>query len=257
MKKFILFLLAAFTFIVANANAEPPTPVQKLTFATEATYPPFESTDAKGRLQGFDIDIVNALCKEMHAQCTITNQAFDSLIPSLQLGKYSAIIGAMNITEERAKQVDFTQPYYKNTASIVTTAANAVQLNKALGGNTIGVQSGTTFIQYLNDTYGNSVTVNTYASAQAAFLDLTSGRIAAVMGDTPIIMTWLKKQKPGAYVLVGKPIDNEKYFGQGYGIAVRKGDVALLQQLNQAINTIKKNGAYNKIVQHYFGNNSK
>lgn len=256
MKKIILCLLATFICIAASANTQAATKPLTLTFATEATYPPFESINAKGQLQGFDVDIVNALCKAINAQCTITNQAFDSLIPSLQLGKYSAIFGAMNITEERAKQVDFTKPYYKDTASIVAAAANAAQLNKGLGGSTIGVQSGTTFIQYLNDTYGKAVTVNTYASEEAAFLDLTSGRILAVMGDTPIIMTWLKKQTPGAYVLIGKPIDNQKYFGQGYGIAVRKGDNALLQQLNQALDIIKKNGVYNNIVQKYFGINS-
>ena len=257
MKNIILCLLATFTFIAASANTQPVTKPLTLTFATEATYPPFESMNAKGQLQGFDIDIVHALCAAMHAQCTITNQAFDSLIPSLQLGKYSAIFGAMNITEERAKQVDFTQPYYKDTASIVAAATNAAQLkNQGLGGSTIGVQSGTTFVQYLKDTHGNAVTVNTYTSTPAAFLDLVSGRISAVMGDTPIVMMWLKKQAPGAYVIIGKPIANEKYFGQGYGIAVRKGDTALLQQLNQALDTIKKNGVYDKIVQKYFGTNS-
>lgn len=225
-----------------------------LTFATEATYPPFESLDTNGQMQGFDIEIIKALCAQMKTQCTFTNQAFDSLIPSLQLGKFDAIFGAMNITPARQQQVDFTDPYYANTASVVTVKDKAEPLAKGLEGKTVGVQSGTTLAQYLQDTYGNKVTVNTYASEQSAFLDLTSGRIDAVMGDTPLIKDWVKKNNNGNYVIVGKPISAEKYFGKGYGIAVKKGNTTLLQALNKALAEIKANGTYAKIVQKYFGN---
>lgn len=245
MKKILLALFVFFSGVVANANT--------LTFATEATYPPFESLDASGNMQGFDVDIIHALCDKMHAQCKLVNQAFDSLIPSLQLGKYDAIFGAMNITPAREKQVDFTNSYYANSASIVALKSKKLnQSLQSLSGKTIGVQSGTTLAQYLQEKYNSKVNVNTYASEQSAFLDLTSGRIDAVMGDTPLIVQWLKTQTNNDYEMVGAPIKDEKYFGKGYGIAVKKGNLALLSKLNQALSEIKKDGSYDKIVKKYF-----
>ena len=75
--------------------------------ATEAAYPPFNDTDASGQIIGFDVDVMNALCAEMHAHCQIIAQDWDGLIPSLLAGKYDAIIAGMSITPERQAQVDF------------------------------------------------------------------------------------------------------------------------------------------------------
>ncbi len=249
MKKVLIGLmtfLSLFT-IAFNANAAP------VSFATDATYPPFESVDASGQLQGFDIDVIKALCEKMQAQCTFVNQPWDSLIPALQANKFDAMFGAMNITAEREKQVDFTVPYYFNSASLVASKAKKLTLDvNSLHGKTIGVLAGATFLQYLQEKYGTAVKVNTYASEQTAFLDLTSGRIDAVMGDTPLVKTWLKQHNDD-YAIVGQPINDAKYFGQGYGIAVRKGNTQLVDQLNQAIKAIKDDGTYKKIEEQYFG----
>lgn len=250
MKKVLLFISLLFASVFAFATTE------TLNFATEATYPPFEYMGSSGQMQGFDVDIIKALCQQMQAQCTLTNQAWDSLIPGLQLDKYDAIFGAMNITAEREKQVSFTHPYYANTASIVASKqAKLMDLTpETMKGQTVGVQTGTTFGQYLQAKYDNKVKVNTYASEEAAFLDLTSGRINAVMGDTPLIMAWLQKNgHANDYAIVGQPINDKKYFGQGYGIAVKKGNEQLLQQLNKALAAIKANGDYDKILQKYLG----
>lgn len=248
MKKFIAFLTSFLLLFSLSGYAA------SLTFATEATYPPFESLSPSGEMQGFDIDIVHALCEKMQAQCTINNQAFDSLIPSLQLKKFDAIFGAINITPERAKQVNFTDPYYVNSVSIIASKNKAPELAKSLAGKTIGVQTGTTLAQYLQEKYGDEVKINTYASEQSTFLDLTSGRIDAVMGDTPLIVQWLKQNGKNNYVIVGTPITDKKYFGAGYGIAVHKDNSILLKQLNDAIAAIKADGTYEKIVKKYFGN---
>lgn len=249
MKKILLFTMLLVASIVAFAQTK------TLSFATEATYPPFEYMNSAGQMQGFDVDILKALCQQMQVQCTFSNQAWDSLIPGLQLGKYDAIFGAMNITAEREKQVNFTHPYYANSASIIANKkARLMDLSpRTMKGQIVGVQAGTTFGQYLQAKYGNHIKVNTYASEEAAFLDLTSGRTNAVMGDTPLIMQWLKKGDHAAdYMIVGHPINDKKYFGQGYGIAVKKGNKQLLQQLNKALAAIKANGTYDKILQKYY-----
>lgn len=243
------YLLLLGVFLVGFAFAAG----QSVTFATEATYPPFEFLDSAGKMQGFDIDMANALCAKMNVKCVILNQGFDSLIPALQLGKIDAIIAAMNITPEREKQVDFTSPYYMNTVSLVAAKNKNLSLDpKDLTGKVIGVQAGTTLGQYLQNKYGNKVKVQSYASEESAFLDLTSGRIDAVLGDTPLISQWLKKNNQN-YTLVGQPIDDSHYFAGGYGIAVKKGNAALLQQLNEAIVKIKNDGTYEKIINKNFG----
>lgn len=103
MKKLVLAaLLASFTFGASAA--------EKINFGISATYPPFESIGANNEIVGFDIDLAKALCKQMQAECTFTNHAFDSLIPSLKFRKYDAVISGMDITPERSKQVSFTTP---------------------------------------------------------------------------------------------------------------------------------------------------
>ncbi|OGT49843.1 MAG: hypothetical protein A3E82_09320 [Gammaproteobacteria bacterium RIFCSPHIGHO2_12_FULL_38_11] len=225
-------------------------------FATEATYPPFEYIDETGQIKGFDIDLAKALCAEMNAQCTFTNQAFNSLIPSLQLGKFDAVIAALGITSEREKQVAFTNAYYEPSASFVAPLDKNYSISN-LTGKTIGVQQGTTFEKYLVDRFQNKVVMKSYASVQDAFLDLSSERIDLVLADTPIVQEWLKRDDNNKhYAVVEKPIVDRLYFGAGYGIAVRKNDTALQQSLNNALATIKKNGKYQKIMDTYFSTKS-
>lgn len=246
MKK-ILVLLFLFNMLSVQAAT--------LTFATEATYPPFESVDSSGKIVGFDIDIMNALCKQMKAQCTIANAPFDSLIPSLNIGKYDAIIAAMAITSQRMKVVTFTNSYYEDTVSFVAPKDSHLTIDVAgLKGKTIGVQGDTTFYQYLKAIYGKEIKINTYKSQESAFLDLTSGRVNAVMGDTPLVTAWLKQDgHDKEYATFGKPINNPKFFGVGNGIALKKGNTALLTELNTALAAIKKNGEDQKIIQKWFG----
>ncbi len=94
-------------------------PQRKSILAFQPPYPPFESIGANNEIVGFDIDLAKALCKQMQAECTFTNHAFDSLIPSLKFRKYDAVISGMDITPERSKQVSFTTPYYENSAVVI------------------------------------------------------------------------------------------------------------------------------------------
>ncbi len=111
-------LIATFRWHL-NASA-----AEKIHFRrASATYPPFESLDANNQIVGFDIDLAKALCKQMQADCTFTNHAFDSLIPSLKFKKYDAVISGMDITPERSKQVAFTEPYYANSAVVIAKKA--------------------------------------------------------------------------------------------------------------------------------------
>ncbi len=246
----IFSLLFSYSSIVSAAQ-------QSLVFATEPSYPPFEYVDAQGNIQGFDVDVMQALCKQMQAQCKIVGEPWDSLIPSLAMGKFDALIGAIAITKEREKKVDFTIPYYHDSVSFVAPSDRPLQLTQqGMQGKRVGVQIGTVLQQYLQGVYHGAVDVKVYSSQQYAFLDLNAGRLDAVLGDTPLVKDWLKQQPAGKFTLVGQPISDPKYFGPGFGIAVKKGDQRLLNQLNQAIKVLQENGTLEKLGQQYFGSGS-
>lgn len=217
-------------------------------FAMEATYPPFESTNEKNEIVGFDVDLAKALCAEIKAECTFSNQAFDSLIPSLKFRRYDAAISAMDITEERLKQVDFTKPYYDNAAVFIAQKGKFADA-AGLQGKRVGVQNGSTHQTYINEQMKDLKSVP-YGSYQNAVIDMKNGRIDAVFGDTAVIAEWLKQD--ANLQPVGTPVTDQAYFGKGFGIAVNKGNTELLNKLNTALDTLHANGTYQSIYNKWF-----
>lgn len=243
MKK-TLITLAALTLLTGQAMAE------EVKFATEATYPPFEYMDKHNEFQGFDIELARAVCQAAQLQCSFSNQAFDSLIPSLKFRRFDVAIAALDVTEERAKQVDFSDIYYENSAVFVSAEGKFGKVDE-LAGKQVGVQNGTSHQTYVQDKLkAQGVSTIPYASYQNALLDLTSGRVDAVFADTAVAAEWLKDH-PG-YQMLGKPVTDAHYFGAGFAMAVRKGNQALLGKLNQGLAAIKADGTYQKIYDRFF-----
>lgn len=242
MKKLLLAatILAGITFNTAAADT--------IRFASSATYPPFESLDANNQIVGFDIDLAKALCKQMQADCTFTNQAFDSLIAALKFKKYDAVISGMDITPERSKQVTFTQPYYANSAIVIAQKGKFATLAD-LKGKKLGMENGTTHQKYMQDKHPEINTVS-YDSYQNAVLELKNGRIDGVFGDTAVVNEWLKNNPELA--AVGEHVTDAQYFGTGLGIAVRPDNQALLAKLNAALDAIKADGTYKAINDKWF-----
>jgi arginine transport system substrate-binding protein len=241
MKK--LFLAAMFATTAFSTAA-----ADKISFGSSATYPPFESLNASSQIVGFDIDLAKALCKQMQADCTFTNHAFDSLIPSLKFRKYDAVISGMDITPERSKQVAFTDPYYANSAVVIAKKGAFKSLDE-LKGKRIGMENGTTHQKYLQDKHPEIKTVS-YDSYQNAIIDLKNGRLDGVFGDTAVVNEWLKTNPQLG--TVGEHVTDPQYFGTGLGIAVRPDNKALLKKLNNALAAIKADGTYQKISQQWF-----
>ncbi|EOU2462586.1 arginine ABC transporter substrate-binding protein [Vibrio navarrensis] len=243
MKKILLASLIG--LVSTNVAAQ-----QEIKFAMEATYAPFEYMDENNQIQGFDVDLANALCKQMQAKCSFHNQAFDSLIPALKFKRYDAAISAMDITEARLEQVSFTDAYYDNSAAFVSIAGKVADQG-ALKGKRVGVQNGSTHQSYLLEQMAG-VTAVPYASYQDAFIDMKNGRIDSVFGDTAVVAEWFKKENNLAYV--GEYVTNAQYFGNGFGIAVNKDNQKLVTDLNAALKAVKANGEYQTIFNQYFGN---
>ena len=232
MKKTLLTAILLGASVAASA--------QELTFAMEPSYPPFETTNEKGEIIGFDVDVANAICKEIQATCKFKGEAFDALIPNLKAKRFDASISAIDITDARAKQVLFSDAYYDSTASYVTLKGKAT-LESA---KNVGVQNGTTFQQYtVAET--KQYTTKAYASLQSAILDLKSGRIDMIFGDTAVLADMISKEPEMQFV--GEKVANKKYFGNGLGIAMHKSNKELAEQLNKSLAAIKANGEYQKI----------
>lgn len=242
MKKLIVAAVLAGMAYSATASSE------TVRFASSATYPPFESLDANSEIVGFDMDLAKALCKQMQAECTFTNQAFDSLIPALKFRRYDAVISGMDITPERSKQVSFTQPYYANSAIVIAPKGKFGSFAD-LAGKKLGMENGTTHQKYLHDKHPEITTVS-YDSYQTAVLDLKSGRIDGVFGDTAVVNEWLKTNPELG--VVGEHVTDPQYFGTGLGIAVRPDNQALLAKLNAALDAIKADGTYKAINDQWF-----
>ncbi|OOF49388.1 arginine ABC transporter substrate-binding protein [Rodentibacter genomosp. 1] len=232
MKKLLLTAVLFGSATMVNA--------QDITFAMEPSYPPFEFTNEKGEIIGFDVDVANAICNEIKATCKFKGEAFDALIPSLKAKRFDAAISAMDITEVRSKQVLFSDAYYDSTASYVALKGKAT-LETA---KNIGVQNGTTFQQYtVAET--KQYAPKAYASLQDAILDLKNGRIDIIFGDTAVLADMINKEPDIQFV--GEKVTDKKYFGNGLGIAMNKSNKILAESLNKGLAAIKANGEYQKI----------
>ncbi|GMM88722.1 ABC transporter substrate-binding protein [Vibrio fortis] len=249
MKKWLLVAALAATAATGVAQAKEWKTVR---FGIEGAYPPFSWTEADGSLKGFDVDMANALCTEMQVKCKIVAQDWDGIIPSLLARKYDAIIAAMSITEERKKKIDFTGKYALIPNKFIAKKGAGLNFDD-LSGQKIAVQRATTHDKYLTDNYGDTVDIVRYGSFDEAYLDLANGRVAAVLGDASALEEGVLNKAGGeAYEFVGPSLTDPKWFGEGFGIAVRKQDKDLTKKLDEAIISLREKGIYQDIAAKYF-----
>ncbi|NRA55670.1 MAG: ABC transporter substrate-binding protein [Gammaproteobacteria bacterium] len=227
---------------------------KQIRFGIEGAYPPFSQTEPNGELTGFDVDIANALCVELAVKCKIVAQDWDGIIPSLLARKYDAIIAAMSITEERKKKIDFTGKYALIPNKYVAKKGTDLAFTtEGLKGVKIGVQRATTHDRYIEDNFGESVTIVRYGSFDEAYLDLKAGRIATILGDASALEDGLLNKAGGdAFEFIGPSLTDPKWFGDGFGIALRKQDKDLTSKLDAAILSLREKGIYQKIAAKYF-----
>ena len=223
----------------------------KLKIGTEGAYPPFNMITADGKLVGFDVDIANALCAQMKVECELVTQDWDGIIPALQAGKFDAIVASMTITEERKQQVAFTNKYYTTPLALIAPKDSDLTSAEpaALAGKTVGAQASTTQSIYADDFYAKAgADVKQYPTQDEAVADLSNGRLDAVVADKFVLTDWLKTTGKDCCKMVGdiKGTESET------GIAVRKEDNELREKLNAAIDAIRADGTYDKIVAKYF-----
>jgi polar amino acid transport system substrate-binding protein len=245
MQSYKKFLLAAAATLVFSANAMA---AEKLKMGIEAAYPPFNNKDASGQVVGFDKDIGDALCAKMKVECDVVTSDWDGIIPALNAKKFDFLISWLSITDERKQAVDFTDRYYSNKLQFIAPKNVDFKTDKAsLKGKVIGTQRATLAGTWLEDNYGSDIDIKLYDTQENAYLDLTSGRVDAILADKYVNYDWLKTDAGKNYEFKGDPVVES----DEVGIAVRKGD-PLREKLNAALKEIIADGTYKKINDKYF-----
>ena len=256
MKKLFFAAAAAAALTLASGIAGA---ADKVRIGTEGAYPPFNYIDSDGKLQGFDVEIADALCAAAGLDCEFVVQDWDGMIPGLLAKKYDAIIASMSITEERKQKVNFTGKYYNTPAKFVKAKSMSLEIpedlgeaNKVLAGKSVAVQRATTHENFIRDNFPD-LEVKVYATQDEANLDLVNGRVDLGMADSVALMEGFLSTDDGKdYEYVGPDYNYPKWHGEGAGIAIRKGEEDLVKTFNDAIAKIRSDGTYKKINAKYF-----
>lgn len=218
---------------------------KELVIGTDATYPPLEFLE-NGRFVGFDIDLGNALGRELGRRVRWVNCGFDGIFAALQAGKFDLVLSAVTITEERSRSLAFSVPYYTAGQALACRRAGPrYETLDALNGKTVGIQINTTAGEVLRKHPG--IRVRDYNSIDLALLDLQNGRLDAVMTDAPVLRYMLHRGYRDL-VLTGSLFTEERY-----GIAARKENEALIRDVNRALMRLDERGETARIYAKWFG----
>ncbi|NLS45136.1 MAG: amino acid ABC transporter substrate-binding protein [Firmicutes bacterium] len=210
-------------------------------------FPPMEYRDEKGNLVGFDVDLANEIGSRLGVDIVWVPTAWDGVILALQSGKFDMIQSTLTITEERAREVDFSPPYiYGAQIIVVKKEEKDINVLSDLKGKVVGTQLGSTG-EVAAKKYGGFKDLKLYATYPEAFTDLAIGRIKALVVDEFVGRYYMTKQV-GAYRVLEENLAEESI-----GIGFRKGDVSLREAVCNAIDSIKADGTYAKISEKWFG----
>lgn len=231
------------TFTVGIASAA------DLNICVEGAYPPFSFTTETGAVEGFDVDIANALCEEMGVTCDMVQTDWVAIIPALLERRCDAIVASMSITDERRKVIDFSTKYYNTPARFVGREGLSVD---DLGGKVVGVQRSSLHQRFVLDTFPN-VTIDLYDTQDGAFDALVANEIDAIMADSIAIYdAFLNTPAGKGFAYFGPDYSDPQYHGQGAGVAVRQGEIELRNAFSHAIGMIRSTGQYQDINAKYF-----
>ncbi|MDH5365218.1 MAG: basic amino acid ABC transporter substrate-binding protein [Dehalococcoidia bacterium] len=217
----------------------------KVRVATDATWPPFEYVDEQTKaIEGFDIDLFKAIAEKEGVEVEFINVAWDPLLAGIAQCQYDAAISSVTITEERAKEMLFSDPYFEAGQLVTVRKDNTDITDKdALGGKVVGAQIGTTGSFEVEKIEG--ATLKTYDDIGLAFQDLINGQIDAVIADSPLTLGYVGKN-PDKLKTAG-----EVFTSEFYGIAVCKTKPDLLAKINSGLKAVKAEGLIEELIEKW------
>ncbi len=237
--------------VLALALAGPAAAAEEKSFINgiDANFPPFGFVDKTGKPAGFDVEIVNWIAGEMKFKVKHQPMDWDGIIPSLNAKKIDFIASGMSATEERAKVVNFTIPYWFQNQIVTVKKESSLTVDQALkGSKKVGVQKGTVTAKWFEEMKGKdgfNYTIVYYDSTPLSVEDLLTGRIDAVASDNPPIFDAIKKGKPV------KILGEYGQKGKSYAYAVRKSDTDLLNTLNEGLKKAMAAPVWKEMIKKY------
>ena len=228
--------------------------LEKLSFVTDSDYPPFHYFDEVGALTGLNVDLAKSICEALQVQCDVKAVDWEELFPSLDKGEADAAIASIRISAESLEKVDFTSRYYATPARFAARKESELKdiRPEALEGKKIGVAKGTGHEAYLKMFFPDAA-IATFDTADDAQKALKGGAIDLVFGDGIGLTFWINGvTSDGCCEFRGGPYLDTKYFGEGVGIAVKKGNRQLVEILNYALEQVHASGRYDELFLRYF-----
>ncbi len=228
--------------------------VKQVRFVTEDDYPPFNFALPDGQLTGFNVELARAICEELELSCTIQRRRWDLLLRALNDGSADAVIASLSITPENRAAADFTAPYYimpgRFAMRVDTTLTTASP--EALEDRLIAVVGGSKHEAYLKALFPKS-RLMPFENEDLARAALKSGRVNALFGDATSLSFWLNGvNAAGCCVFKGGPYVDVRFFGEGAGIAVKKGAETLRNAFDYALARLAQRGIYSELYLKYF-----
>ena len=226
-----------------------------LTVGSDTAFPPFESMNG-AVAEGFDVDLGEAIAKELGYTLNFTSQKFDTLIPQLNAGgTFDVIMSGMTITPERNQEILFSEPYIDSNQSIAVVKGKFAKLdgndpaaiNTAITGKIIGVQSGTTGETWAKENLKGAAQITPFDDTLAAFSALNAGKVDAVVNDLPVSAYLVKSSYTGDELVAEIPT------GEQYGIGIAKANPELKTAIDEALQKITDSGEYKTIYMKWFG----
>lgn len=249
MKKIVSALIvgALLAGALSLAGCSSPKPSDKITVAMELAYPPFETKDSAGNPTGISVDFAKAFGEYIGKEVVIENTAWDGLIPSLQTGKADFVISSMTITVQRREEVDFSAPYANSLLAILANQDSGIQsiddLNQA--GRKIAVKTGSTGFLYAQANLNNAEII-ALADESACVTEVSQGKADGFLYDQLTIYR-NHQQNPDTTTAIFIPFQNVEQ----WGVAVKKGNTELLDQLNAFIEAYTAEGGFDGLTEQY------
>jgi polar amino acid transport system substrate-binding protein len=228
--------------------------VSVIRFLTETDYPPFNFAGPDGNPQGFNIDLARMMCEELKLPCTVQMRRFETIIAALNANQGDAAIASITTTLELRAKVDFSDSYYRTPARFVTKRDSPIEdpLPERLEGKKVAVVAGTAHEAYLKALF-TEVELRSYPSADVARLALRRGDVDLMFGDAISLAFWLNgTDSENCCAFRGGPYMDSRYFGEGIGIAVKRGNDTIRLALNWALFRVWEQGRFTDLWLRYF-----
>ncbi|MFE7440583.1 transporter substrate-binding domain-containing protein [Streptomyces chartreusis] len=219
----------------------------QLTTCTHLPYPPFQS-EIDGKVQGFDVSLIDLVAKNLGVKQEILDTPFENFKTGafLNAGECDLAAAGMTITDERKKNVDFSDPYFEATQAVLVDKKSGISSFAGLKGKKVGAQAQTTGEDYAKSKGLDPVS---FESSDAVLNGLRTGQVEAVVIDYPVVQGWLKDKANAAAFEVAEQVNT----GEQYGVTVKKGNDKLREAINKAIKDAKADGTYKKLYEQWIG----